>query len=91
MKNIVLTATITGAIISNAFGAASIRTPQFGGITATPNTSGAISARAGTLRAQTVKTTSTATPTTSIASPIFSETTDTRLPFFSNKFSKTQV
>ena len=82
MKNIFLTATVTSTIISNAFGAASVRAPQLGGgSTATPAT-----ARAGTLRTQTMKTSMSTTSTTptvtaSISEPIATETTDARLSF----------
>ncbi|MBO4582504.1 MAG: hypothetical protein J5714_00405 [Alphaproteobacteria bacterium] len=84
-KTLLIT-TVVGIATTAAFGAASVRAPQLGGgATTTPATT-STTARAGTLRAQTMKTsmsTSTATPTTtaSISEPIAAETTDARLSF----------
>ena len=81
-----LCAATLAILTTAAFGAASLRAPQLGGgATATPATT-ATTARAGTLRAQTKKTsmsTSTATPTVtaSISEPVATETTDARLSF----------
>ena len=82
MKKFLIT-TMLGIATTAAFGAASLRAPQIGG-TATVATPTTNTARAGTLRTQTTKTTSISTPasvttTQSITTPVSTETTDARL------------
>ena len=83
MNKIFLTATVAGAIVTNAFGAASLRAPQIGGTaTVTTPTATTNTARAGTLRTQTLKSTSVSTPlvtTTSVATPTQSESVESRM------------
>ena len=79
MKKFLIT-TILGIATTTAFGAASVRAPKLGG-TATTSTN---TARAGTLRAQTMKSASVSTPTSitttqSVATPVSTETTDARI------------
>ena len=81
-KTLLIT-TVVGIATTAAFGAASLRAPQIGGTpTSTPTATN--TARAGTLRAQTMKTSSVSSPasvttTQSIATPVSTETTDARL------------
>ena len=82
MKTLLVT-TLLSVATTAAFGAASLRTPQLGGGTTTAATT-PTTARAGTMRAQTMKTSSVSTPTSvtttqSIATPVSTETTDARI------------
>ena len=81
-----LTATVLTVVTTAAFGAASLRAPKLGGGATTTPAATTTMARAGTLRAQTMKTsmsTSTGAPTVtaSISEPVATETTDARLSF----------
>ena len=81
-KTLLITTALTIATTA-AFGAASVRTPQLGGATVTPAAT-TNTARAGTMRAQTMKTSPVSSPasvttTQSIATPVSTETTDARI------------
>ena len=83
MKKFLIT-TIVGIATTTAFGAASLRAPQMGGTATVATPTATNTARAGTLRAQTMKTSSVSTPasvtiTQSIAAPVSTETTDARI------------
>ena len=98
-----LIATALSIATTTAFGAASVRAPQLGGGTTGATASTPTTARAGTMRAQTMKTTSVSTPasvttTQSIATPVSTETTDARIAllkgikgFSSNKIKETSA
>jgi len=82
MKKFLIT-TVLGIATTAAFGAASLRAPQIGGTATVTTPTATNTARAGTMRAQTMKTSSISAPsvttTQSIATPISTETTDARI------------
>ena len=83
MKTLLVT-TLLSVATTAVFGAASLRTPQLSGGATGATASTSTTARAGTMRAQTMKTSSISTPvsvttTQSIATPVSTETTDARI------------
>ena len=82
MKKFLIT-TVLGVATTAAFGAASLRAPQIGGTATVATPTSTNTARAGTMRTQTMKTSSASAPsvttTQSIATPVSTETTDARI------------
>ena len=88
-----LMAILAGAVTTTAFGAASVRAPKVGIATSAP-AAATNTARAGTLRAQTLKNTSVAaapTTVTPIATSAARETTDARMSFLAKVKNKPNI